>query len=361
MRKIQVKIKNNPYTIHVKSGLLIKSTVILNKYNHGQKWIILTQPNLDKLYGESLQELLINAGFNVKMITFPDGEKTKNLAQIETIYTKLVNLHCDRSTVLVALGGGVVGDIVGFVAATFMRGIKYIQIPTTLLSMVDSAVGGKTGVNLLKGKNLIGSIYQPKTVLIDPTLLKTLPVRELVSGYVEILKYGLIKDSKFFNTLIGDSFSIESYDMDQIQLAIIRSCEIKSEIVSMDEKDTGIRRILNFGHTIGHALENYYGYNQLRHGEAVAYGILCSSWISHKNGKISNNEWNTIKTMVRELALPKIPSLDSNKILNIIKHDKKIKSGELHFILLNGIGNAVISNEVSDINIIESLNQITQL
>ena len=358
MRKVKVITKNDPYQIYIEHGSLLKFATIFQKENHNQNWIIATQNNLDKLYGQSLKRSLMEAGFYVKTLIIPDGESTKTITQIENIYTQLLELHCDRSTVLIALGGGVVGDVIGFVASTFMRGIKYIQVPTTLLAMIDSAIGGKTGVNLSLGKNLVGSIYQPLSVLVDPKLLNTLPARELISGFAEMVKYGLIKDPKFFGSLTDSKFNIGSYKQRLMESAITISCKIKADIVSKDEKEISVRRILNFGHTIGHALENYYGYNKLRHGEAVAYGMLCSSWISLKKGKISNIEWDTIENTIRELPLPKVENIDSEKVLNIIKHDKKNQNGILHFILLNGIGNAVISDQVSDIEILESLNQI---
>ncbi len=358
MRTIKVKIKENPYSIYIEHGSLINIPIHLEKYNQGQKWIIITQPNLDKLYGKSLQRLLSKAGFNVKILTIPEGENTKTLAQIEIIYMQLLDLHCDRSTVLIALGGGVVGDVAGFVAATFMRGIKYIQVPTTLLAMIDSAIGGKTGVNLQQGKNLIGSIYQPQAVIIDPSLLDSLPVRERISGFAEMLKYGLIRDNDFFVSLMDNGFPFKINNSKHLVEAIAKSCEIKAGVVSKDERELDLRRILNFGHTIGHALETYYGYDKLKHGEAVAYGMLCSSWISFQKGMISIKEWELIETVIRRLPLPKLSAFAPQKILNAIRYDKKNHFGKLHFILLNEIGNALSTDQVSDKDILQSLSQV---
>lgn len=358
MRTIQVSTKENPYQIHTEHGLLTKFPALFVKQDQGQRWIIVTQPNLNKLYGQSLLKSLNEAGFNVEVLTIPVGEQAKTLVQIEILYQRLLDLHCDRSTVLVALGGGVVGDVTGFVAATFMRGIQYIQVPTTLLSMIDSSIGGKTGVNLPQGKNLIGSIYQPQAVVIDPKLLDTLPVRELVSGFAEMLKYGLIRDKDFFVSLKDDELTLKINNTKRLAKAIARSCEIKAAIVSKDERELGLRRILNFGHTIGHALETYYGYNKLKHGEAVAYGMLCSSWISFQKGMISVKEWELIETVIRRLPLPELSALAPQQILTIIRHDKKNHFGKLHFILLDRIGNAVATDQVSDKDILQSFSQL---
>lgn len=358
MRTIPVNTKVNPYSIYIEQGLLTKFSAFSAEQNKGQRWIIVTQPNLAKLFGQSLFKSLKEAGFNVEALTIPVGEQAKTLAQIEILYQRLLDLHCDRSTVLIALGGGVVGDVTGFVAATFMRGIQYIQVPTTLLAMIDSSIGGKTGVNLPQGKNLIGSIYQPQAVVIDPKLLDTLPKRELVSGFAEMLKYGLISDGNFFKTLCDGDFIMKLDDNLRLEAAIARSCEIKAEIVSKDERELGLRRILNFGHTIGHALETYYGYDKLRHGEAVACGMLCSSWISFQKGMVPVKEWELIETIIRRLPLPKLPTLIPQQILDTIRHDKKNRFGKLHFILLEGIGNAVVTDQVSDEDILQSLNQL---
>lgn len=358
MQTIKVELKENSYPIYIESGLLKKIPMLFAKHNQGQRWVIVTQSNLTKLFGQSLLNSLKNTGFNIEMLTIPDSEGTKTLTQIEILYQRLLDLHCDKSTILIALGGGVVGDVTGFVAATFMRGIQYIQVPTTLLAMIDSSIGGKTGVNLPQGKNLIGSIYQPQAVVIDPELLDTLPVRERVSGFAEMLKYGLIRDSDFFKALCENKFIQEFGNNAHMETAIARSCEIKAGIVSKDERELDLRRILNFGHTIGHALETYYGYDKLKHGEAVAYGMLCSSWISFQKGMISVKEWELIETVIRRLQLPKLLAPAPHQIINTIRHDKKNSFGKLHFILLDGIGKAVTTDQVSDMDILQSLSQV---
>ncbi len=360
MRTILVNTKENPYPIHIEHGLLTKFSKLFIKQNQGQHWIIVTQPNINKLYGQSLLKLLIKVGFNAEVLTIPLGEQAKTLTQIEILYRQLLDLHCDRSTVLIALGGGVIGDVTGFVAATFMRGIQYIQVPTTLLAMVDSAIGGKSGVNLPQGKNLVGSIYQPQAVVIDPGLLDSLPVRERISGFAEMLKYGLIRNKDFFVSLKDYESTLKINNTKRLVEGIASSCEIKAEIVSKDEREFGLRRILNFGHTVGHALETYYGYDKLKHGEAVAYGMLCGSWISFQKGMISVKEWKLIETIIRGLSLPELSTLVPEEILDAIRHDKKNQFGKLHFILLDGIGNAVVTDQVSNEDILLSLNQVNK-
>ncbi|NOZ04098.1 MAG: 3-dehydroquinate synthase, partial [FCB group bacterium] len=276
--------------------------------------------------------------------------------QVEALYKELLRMKCDRSTTILALGGGVVGDVAGFVAATYMRGIDYIQIPTTLLAMVDSSIGGKTGVNLPNGKNLVGSIYQPRAVAVDPHFLKSLPGRELVSGFAEVLKYGAIRDREFFH-MLGENMDLllSLRDDRMLEDAIARSCAIKAAIVSADEREGGMRRILNFGHTIGHALETTTGYNVLRHGEAVAFGMLCAGFISRNMGYLAGNDWEQLRDTIHQLPLPELPPIDPQLILKTIRHDKKVKAGTLHFILLEEIGRAVVSADVTEDYLLESL------
>ncbi|MBC8215168.1 MAG: 3-dehydroquinate synthase [Candidatus Marinimicrobia bacterium] len=355
MQTINVNLEKRAYPIQIeRGGLLTFSNRISEKYPN-RHWVIITQPNLAERYGTHLKQSMQEAGLQTDLITIPVGESAKTLSQIERLYTKLVSRRCDRGTMLIALGGGVVGDVTGFVAATYMRGIDYIQLPTTLLAMIDSSIGGKTGVNLPQGKNLVGAIYQPKEVMIDPNFLDSLPIREKVSGFAEMLKYGLIRDKDFFQR-ISDSSPITDLDNDYLlEQSIIRSCEIKAEIVSLDEWECGLRRILNFGHTIGHALEILSGPDILRHGEAVAYGMLCAGFISYKKGMLTEKEWAEIEDSIRKLHLPKfeIPTIED--ILHSIKHDKKNHSWKRHFVLLDGIGNAVVSDQVSDDEIRTSL------
>ena len=273
MKSVQVTLGSRSYPIHVKSGLLKQTASILSDQNHGQKWVLISQYNLMDLFGFDLMTVLNESGFNCYFITLPVGEASKSLNEFSRVISQMVEFGCDRKTTILALGGGVVGDVSGFVASSFMRGIDYYQIPTTLLAMVDSAIGGKTGINIAEGKNLVGAIYQPKGVLIDPVILKSLSKEEVMAGLGEVIKYGAIWDKAF---LIDISTWLEDIDSFPFEDAIRKSCKIKAEVVSKDEREGDLRRILNFGHTIGHALESHLGYGKIRHGEAVALGMKCA-------------------------------------------------------------------------------------
>ena len=252
MKTIQVQLGERSYPINVESSILRKLSSILSDQNHGQKWIIISQYNLMELIGFSLMSDLNKAGFKCDYITLPVGEAAKSMNEFSRIISQLIEMECDRSTTILSLGGGVVGDVSGFVASSFMRGIQYYQIPTTLLAMVDSSIGGKTGINIAEGKNLVGSIYQPQGVLIDPDILESLPRKEVIAGLGEVIKYGAIRDEKFLNNISKWLDNIDSFPFAR---AVLRACEIKAEIVSLDEHEGGLRKLLNFGHTIGHALE----------------------------------------------------------------------------------------------------------
>lgn len=352
MKTIQVNLKDRSYPIHIESGLLQKLPDYLKEANHGQKWVIISQHRILDLFRDDLQSLLQNSDFNCASITIPAGEAAKSLNEYRRIISQMVELGCDRSTTILALGGGVVGDVAGFAAATFMRGLEYFQIPTTLLAMVDSSIGGKTGINISEGKNLVGAIYQPKGVLIDPDNLKSLPREEIVAGLGEVIKYGAIYDRDFFSNI---SVWMEDLDSFPFEKAITRSCAIKADVVSKDEHEKGMRRILNFGHTIGHALEAHLGYGKLRHGEAVAYGMLCAGYISEKLGHLSSKEAGLLFETIQMLPLPKIGQQNSEHLINYIRTDKKNEKGVLNFVVLNGLGNAMTSNEVNEHLIKESL------
>jgi 3-dehydroquinate synthase len=308
-----------------------------------------------EFFGFDLQLNLKNAGFDCDFITVPVGEAAKSLNEFSRIISQMIDMRCDRSTTILALGGGVVGDIAGFVASSFMRGIKYYQIPTTLLAMVDSSIGGKTGINTAEGKNMVGSIYQPKGVLVDPDLLNTLPREEVISGLGEIIKYGAIWDADFLNNISIWLDDLNSFPLDK---AVEKSCTIKADIVSKDERENGLRQLLNFGHTIGHALEAHLGYGRIRHGEGVALGMKCAGWISSQLGILDKNQFQNLTTTIDKLTLPKLPHMDPNTILSFVKNDKKIRNGILHFIVLDQLGKGNICETVSDDLIINSLKVI---
>jgi 3-dehydroquinate synthase len=352
VKSLQVNLGSRSYPIHVKSGLLKQTASILSDQNHGQKWVIISQYNLMELFGFDLMTELNESGFNCDYITLPVGEASKSLNEFSRVISQMVEFGCDRKTTILALGGGVVGDVSGFVASSFMRGIDYYQIPTTLLAMVDSAIGGKTGINIAEGKNLVGAIYQPKGVLIDPVILESLSKEEVMAGLGEVIKYGAIWDKAF---LIDISTWLEDIDSFPFEDAIRKSCKIKAEVVSKDEREGDLRRILNFGHTIGHALESHLGYGKIRHGEAVALGMKCAGFISQKLNLLSKEELSTLNQTINRLPLPQLPHINGNHLMPFIKTDKKSEKGVLNFVLLDGLGNAISSTDVTEELIQESL------
>ena len=264
-----------------------------------------------------------------------------------------------HSSKFIALGGGVVGDITGFLAATFMRGVEYIQIPTTLLGMVDSSIGGKTAINLNEGKNLVGAFWQPKTVIIDPEVLTTLPDREFYSAMGEVIKYGAILDRKLFNQISNNIDSILlSKKSTLIFEMIIRCAELKVNVVTKDEKEIDERRILNFGHTVGHALEIFYGFEKLRHGEAIAYGMLAAGFLSVEKSYLTNQDYKLLRDLILKLPLPKLNDFAPKKIFDIMKNDKKVKKRNIHFILLKNIGETIIVNNINKEMVMKSIQSI---
>ena len=352
MKTIQVQLGDRSYPIHIMPGLMIDIPSILSGNNNGQKWVIISQHRLMELFGFDLMTNLKDNGFDVEFITVPVGESAKSLNNFSRVISQMVKLNCDRSTTILALGGGTVGDVVGFVASSFMRGIEYYQIPTTLLAMVDSSIGGKTGINITEGKNLIGSIYQPQGVLVDSTLLDSLPRKEVIAGLGEVIKYGAIRDTDFLNQVSEWLNDIDSFPFGK---AIERSSEIKADIVSADEREGGLRRLLNFGHTVGHALEAHLGYGRIRHGEAVALGMKCAGWISKRMNMLSNDEFNQLAEPILKLPLPSLGKINVNHLMSYIRVDKKSEKGVLNFVVLDGLGNGATSTHVTETLIQQSL------
>ena len=327
--------------------------------NQGQKWILFSQDGIFNKYGELLISHLIESQFDVESILLPNGEIAKSLSEVEDIYSRLIKLGCDRSATFMALGGGVVGDVTGYVAGTFMRGVDYIQIPTTLLAMVDSSIGGKTGLNLSHGKNLIGVIWQPKVVVIDPELLSSLPKREISSALGEVIKYGAILDRDLFNLISKKLDALMDFSNPSQLTEIIGRCvKLKADIIAADEREVDKRRILNFGHTIGHALETHFGFDILRHGEAIAYGMLAAGELSVEYTNMKRQQFDLLKNVIKKLSLPKLPDFNPKDIIELMQSDKKIQSGNQNFILLEDIGITVIQDNISKesiINILEAL------
>lgn len=301
---------------------------------------VVTNPIVRKFFGRKINASLEDAGFIPFIITIPDGERYKTLKTVSGIYDKLISLKFERSSALIALGGGVIGDITGFAAATYLRGIPYIQVPTTLLAHVDSSVGGKTGVDHKKGKNLIGAFYQPRLVLIDIDTLHTLPGREFIAGMAEVVKYGVIADEGFFSYLEDNLNDILSQKTDNLSYIVKRSCEIKARIVEEDEREvSGRRALLNFGHTFGHAIETITGYKKFKHGEAVAIGMALAAKLAVHLNLCHYDVYKRINDLLNRIGLPtEMPGLRIKEAVKIMQHDKKVSGEKIRFILPERIG-----------------------
>ena len=340
MRTIRVELGNDSYDILIAAGLLDQVGEHCRQLNLGSKIVIISNPTVASLYLDVVKPSLEEAGFMVYYIEIPDGEAFKKLNIIERLHNQLASIGLDRHSSLLALGGGVVGDIVGFVAATYLRGINFIQVPTTLLAQVDSSVGGKTGVNLESGKNLVGSFYQPKFVLIDTNTLETLPEREFRTGMAEIIKYGVIRSSVLFKTL-------EQSPQD-IGPIIAECCQIKADVVAEDEKESYLRMILNFGHTVGHAIEAVTHYEEYTHGEAIALGMIAAGEIALALNQFSPQEQEALTALIQQTGLPTtFPTLDVADLMDAMTRDKKAREGLLTFVLPETIGSVVINRNVS--------------
>ena len=356
MQIISVPLQNRSYPIWIENGLLAKLPELLKPMNQGQKWVIFSQNEIFNLYGDSLLGELKSNSFQIEKFILPDGENAKSLSALEGIFSQLIELGCDRSSTFLALGGGVVGDSAGFIAATFMRGVDYIQIPTTLLAMVDSSIGGKTGVNLPAGKNLVGAIWQPKAVVIDPKLLESLPEREISSAMGEVIKYGSILDKDLFNLVADNMDDLLNLSNVKLLTEVIGCCaKLKADIVAEDEREGDKRRILNFGHTIGHALETHFGFDTLRHGEAVAYGMLAAGKLSTQISNFQFQYFEMLQDTIQKLPLPKLPEFEPEQILQIMQRDKKVRDRKIHFVLLEELGKAVIVDDVVKRSIINEM------
>ena len=345
MQTLNVALGDRAYPIHIGSGLLTHTDLILPHLKRNNVAIV-TNTTVAPLYLEKLAKPLRNAGVSVLEIVLPDGEAYKNTETLSLIYDALLKNRCERSTTLIGLGGGVIGDLTGYAAATYLRGVPFIQIPTTLLSQVDSSVGGKTGINHPLGKNMIGAFYQPKLVLADIDMLQTLPPRELSAGVAEVIKYGLIRDADFFDWLEVNINKLMALDEAVTMYAIYRSCQNKAEVVAADEHETGERALLNLGHTFGHAIENAMGYGVWLHGEAVAAGTMLAAELSQRMGWLNAEQLTRIHALLSAANLPlNAPKLCAEKYLNLMANDKKVEGGKIRLVLQQGIGKAVITSD----------------
>jgi 3-dehydroquinate synthase len=351
MTEIKVNLPQDSYDISVAPGSLSQLGSKMKQLNLGKKALIISNPEIFNYYGEICLKSLQEAKFETFTHLISAGEQNKTLQSIEEVYNTALANHLERSSTFVALGGGVIGDMTGFAAATWLRGVNFVQVPTSLLAIVDASVGGKTGVNHPQGKNLIGAFYQPKLVAIDPLVLKTLPAREFRAGMAEVIKYGVIWDRELFYKLaFSDRLdTLESLSDELLETIIIRSCQAKADVVGKDEKEAGLRAILNYGHTIGHAIESLTNYQQFVHGEAVAIGMVAAGKIALEMGLWTENEYQRQYELLNKAGLPtEIPSqVTVDAILESIQGDKKVKAGKARFIIPTTIGAVTISDRVT--------------
>ena len=345
MRTLKVALGARSYPIHIGDGLRRRADLILPLLKTPRAMIV-SNETVAPLYLDDVAAALAAVGVDAGHIILPDGEAYKDWATLNRIFDGLMAARCERSTTLIALGGGVIGDMVGFAAATFQRGVPFIQLPTTLLAQVDSSVGGKTAINHPLGKNMIGAFHQPRLVLADIATLATLPARELSAGLAEVIKYGLIRDAAFFAWLEDNMARLVARDGDALAYAIECSCANKAEIVAADETEQGVRAILNLGHTFGHAIEAGMGYGEWLHGEAVAAGAMMAAELSRMRGWLTDADVARIEAIHRAAGLPvRGPALPIGQYLELMAHDKKVEGGRLRLVLLEGIGRAVIDGD----------------
>lgn len=342
IQTLTVQLAERSYPIHIGVGVLTHADLLIPHLKQ-KKVVIVSNTTVAPLYLDRLRSTLEKAGISVLPVILPDGERYKTWETLNLIFDSLLGAHCERSTTLIALGGGVIGDMGGFAAACYQRGMPFIQVPTTLLSLVDSSVGGKTAINHPLGKNMIGAFYQPKLVLADIATLDTLPDRELRAGLAEVIKYGLIRDHEFFVWLEANMESLLAREREALAYAVYRSCENKAEVVAADERESGERALLNLGHTFGHAIETGLGYGEWLHGEAIAAGTLIAAELSKRLGWIDGASVARIESLFLRAGLPVYGApLGATRYLELMRHDKKVQDGKLRLVLLADIGKGVI-------------------
>ena len=345
MIEIPVDLGEKGYPIAIGHGLLSSVPQLLAPFK-GRRFAVVSNRRIWSLHGSGLERPLRKLG-PVTRVLIPDGERYKNRKTLAIVHDAFLADGLQRDAVVVGFGGGCVGDLAGFAAATYMRGLIWVQVPTTLLAMVDSSVGGKVGVNHPKAKNLIGAFHQPKAVLADPALLETLPVREMRSGAYEVLKCGILGDRTLFEAIRNAPPGLERWNRADVENAIASACRIKAEVVENDEREDGLRRVLNLGHTLGHALESVTSYRRFTHGEAVGWGLLGESWIARKRGLLADSAFDAIASAVDHVGpRPRVSDLDADAVLEAISHDKKGRAGKVPFVLPNGIGRVQIRPDV---------------
>ena len=338
--ELKVDLKDRSYSIIIEKGLINRVSEEIRKVYKGNKIFIITDDNVNKYYGDKISNELKGSDFEVKLLSLKPGEETKNFNTLPIVYNELLDFNLTRSDLIIALGGGVIGDLAGFVASTYLRGVDFVQIPTSLLAQVDSSVGGKVAVDLDRGKNLVGSFYHPKCVLIDPDVLNTLEDRFFIDGMAEVIKYGCIKDKEFFDYL--EKMENNQQLINNMEVVIHKCCDIKRQVVENDEKDKGERMLLNFGHTLGHAIEQHYNYTKYSHGEGVAIGMYVISKISEEKGLTKKGTSQRIKDILVKYNLPYELDVNIEETLEAINLDKKKLGNDLNVIILKEIGSSEI-------------------
>jgi 3-dehydroquinate synthase len=357
--RVEIQLGERSYPILIGGGLL-EDAASFGVVPAAASALIVSNTTVAPLYAHALRTVLANRFRTVHLLELPDGEAHKNLETLNLIFDALLGHGSDRKTVLFALGGGVVGDMTGFAAASYMRGVPFVQVPTTLLAQVDSSVGGKTAINHPLGKNMIGAFYQPQLVLCDLNTLQTLPPRELSAGLAEVIKYGPIYDMAFFDWIESNIEALVARDPAALAHAVKRSCEIKALVVGQDERETGLRAILNFGHTFGHAIESGLGYGEWLHGEAVAAGTVLAAELSARMGMLSSAEVARTRQLLQAAGLPtRAPRWPAERYLELMGHDKKVQAGRLRLVLLRRLGEAFVSADFSHEKLIEVLETCT--
>jgi 3-dehydroquinate synthase len=355
MKTLHVDLASRSYPIYIGTDLLEQKALFEPHLKSSTTVFIVSNTTVAPLYAKKLTNTLSQLGKTVRLLELPDGESYKDWQHLQLIFDELLAHGADRQSMIIALGGGVVGDMAGFGAASFMRGIRFIQVPTTLLAQVDSSVGGKTGINHPLGKNMIGAFHQPVAVIADLNTLRTLPARELSAGLAEVIKHGAIADADFLDWIEANTGALLACDTDAMAHAVLRSCEIKSAVVSADEREGGIRATLNFGHTFGHAIESGLGYGEWLHGEAVGCGMVMAADLSARLGHIGQADAQRLKQMIEAMRLPIVPpKLGTERFMELMQVDKKTEAGQIRYITLGSIGAARIQ-QVPDATVIETL------
>ncbi|HHV77578.1 MAG TPA: 3-dehydroquinate synthase [Syntrophothermus lipocalidus] len=349
MAKVSVNLGARSYDIHIGANLLEQSGQIIKEGARSENLFLVSNPTVFSLYGAAVIKSCEDSGLKVVATLIPDGEEYKTMGQAEEVIGEAIRRGIDRESLLVALGGGVVGDLAGFVAAVYQRGIDFVQIPTTLLAQVDSSVGGKVAVNHQAGKNMIGAFHQPRTVIVDVHTLASLSEREFAAGMAEVVKYGIILDESFFVFLENRLSDIKDRDEQVMESIVKRCCELKAMVVEEDETERGLRAVLNLGHTFGHAVETLTGYSAYRHGEAVSIGMILACSLARDLGLMGAGEVERVVGILVELGLPvRLPQIDSRSVLNAMYRDKKTRGGKLRLVLPCGIGRAVVRDDIDD-------------